>query len=372
MKIIITVAAFFTFLGSSFGQTPINVSLAGNIFNTKLDTIYLSQFFGSGQYRDFQKVALKKNGDFAMKATLPSADYYVLRVGKSHINIILRDQSDLKVYGDGKDIFTFSNIVGSDESQRMNEFVKVLTIWNQKRDSAVAQMQLHPEQREQINTALTTEYYSFQSLMQQFVAQNQNSPALIPVLGMLDVENDFGTYESIVMQLNSSFGESPAVKEVVKNYNQMKAKKEAANLLAPGKPAPDFEELKTDGKTMMKLSDLRGQVVLLDFWASWCGPCRKENPNVVNLYEKYKNAGFTVMSVSLDRDKASWLAAIEKDKLSWPNHVSDLGHWASKAPQKYQVKGIPFTVLIDQQGNIINTNLRGEALGAELARIFGF
>jgi thiol-disulfide isomerase/thioredoxin len=122
----------------------------------------------------------------------------------------------------------------------------------------------------------------------------------------------------------------------------------------------------------MKLSDLRGKVVLIDFWASWCGPCRKENPNVVKTYAKYKDAGFTVMSVSLDRDRNAWLAAIEKDQLSWPNHVSDLGHWSSRVPQMYGVKGIPFTVLIDQEGKIIKTNLRGEALEAELKKIYGF
>jgi peroxiredoxin len=194
---------------------------------------------------------------------------------------------------------------------------------------------------------------------------------LLPVISTIDAENDFATYESIVTQLVTSFGDSPSIKELNKAYLQKKAAKEAANLLAPGKEAPDFTELKTDGKTTMKLSDLRGQVVLLDFWASWCGPCRKENPNVTRLYDVYKKDGFTVMSVSLDRDKAAWLAAIEKDKLVWPNHVSDLQQWQSKVAAQYGVKGIPFTVLIDKDGKIIRTNLRGAELEAELKRIFG-
>lgn len=121
----------------------------------------------------------------------------------------------------------------------------------------------------------------------------------------------------------------------------------------------------------MKLSDLKGKVVLLDFWASWCGPCRRENPSVVKLYEQYKDDGFTVMSVSLDKDKNRWLQAIEQDGLVWPNHVSDLNYWSSKAAKLYGVGSIPFTVLIDQEGNIVKTKLRGPALEQELQRIFG-
>ena len=134
--------------------------------------------------------------------------------------------------------------------------------------------------------------------------------------------------------------------------------------------APDFEEAMLDGK-LMKLSDLKGKVVLLDFWASWCGPCRRENPNVVNLYKKYNKDGFTVLSVSLDKSKSSWEAAIEKDNLIWPYHVSDLQQWNSKVAKQYVVHGIPFTVLIDQEGKIIKTKLRGTELENELKRLFG-
>jgi peroxiredoxin len=370
MRILLFTYLFTCLFG--FSQTSIQVTVSGNVFNSPLDSLSLSQFYGNGNYKDYIKAALTKKGDFVLKGSLPHPDYYVLRVGGSHVNLILRDGSDIKIYGDGSNIHALSNIVGSEESKNMNDFIKERDAWNIKRDSALALIKKEPNRQEEISNSMTTAFYSFQSQMQSFVAQNQNSPALIPALFLIDKENDFTTYESLVNQIYTGFNGSPTAQELYNDYLVQKKQKESANAIATGKEAPDFEEFMLDGKTKMKLSDLRGKVVLLDFWASWCGPCRKENPNVVKTYEKYKDAGFTVMSVSLDKDRAAWQTAIEKDGLKWPYHVSDLGFWSSKVPQLYQVRGIPFTVLIDREGKIIKTNLRGELLEAELSQIFGF
>ena len=133
--------------------------------------------------------------------------------------------------------------------------------------------------------------------------------------------------------------------------------------------APEIAMKNPAGK-IIKLSSLRGKVVLLDFWASWCGPCRRESPNVLRLYKHYKDKGFTVFSVSLDEDAASWKQAIAKDGLIWPNHVSDLMGWKTPMTQLYQFESIPHTVLIDKEGKIIATGLRGESLEQKLKEIF--
>ncbi|HEY0298120.1 MAG TPA: TlpA disulfide reductase family protein [Arachidicoccus sp.] len=137
------------------------------------------------------------------------------------------------------------------------------------------------------------------------------------------------------------------------------------NLL--NQPAPDLAMQTPDGKPM-KISDFKGKYLLVDFWASWCGPCRAENPNVVKAYNKYKDKNFTILGISLDKDKDSWVKAIKDDKLAW-NHMSDLKEWESAAVQTYHFDGIPFNVLIDPSGKIIAANLRGDDLENKLAEV---
>ena len=366
----ITLFLFATlFAFSSWGQ--INVNITGNIFNSGVDSIFLIQNV-NGKTVTHISAPMQKDGTFTLKGIVPAPDYYSVMVKNYPVHIILRPDSEFQIYGDGSNLDQFLNIVNSDESNNMHKFIREQDAWAGR--IALAQQELKTEtdqvKKDEINKTMRLQGERFQNNQKNFIRTNTNSPALYPALNSVDIKSDFATYESIVMQLDRAFGVSPTIKKLVKQFNAYKQQVQANDKFAPGKPAPDFEETKVDGTTM-KLSDLKGKVVLIDFWASWCGPCRRENPAVVALYKKYKDDGFTILSVSLDKDKAKWMAAIEKDGLIWPNHVSDLKFWQAKVARLYGVNSIPYTVLIDKDGNIIRTKLRSHDLAVELEKIFG-
>lgn len=185
---------------------------------------------------------------------------------------------------------------------------------------------------------------------------------------MLGAMNGYrGSNNDLFAQIGQSYietykGSEPNfTRSLGKEINSMRASLVGAEAPEISLPTPDGE--------VLNLSDLRGKVVLVDFWASWCRPCRAENPNVVRMYQKYKDQGFEILGVSLDRSKDAWLKAIEKDGLTW-KHVSDLKYWQSEAAQTYGVSGIPYTVLLDREGKIIANKLRGRQLEQKLASIF--
>lgn len=199
------------------------------------------------------------------------------------------------------------------------------------------------------------------SITRAYLDKNPASPIALYAL------NEYAGYEinptdvePVFNKLSKKVKRSQAGQAFIKRLN-------AAKRTAVGQPAIDFSQTSAEGKPV-SLASFRGKYVLVDFWASWCGPCRAENPNVVRAYSKYKEKGFEVLGVSLDDKKDKWLAAIQMDNLSWI-HVSDLKGWRNAAAELYSIRAIPQNLLIDPQGVIIAKNLRGEALETKLGEV---
>ena len=212
--------------------------------------------------------------------------------------------------------------------------------------------------REVVNTYQTkyneTDSYLNGKLI-DLIKGHKDDVAVLMFVDMFPREQNAALHEEVIRALHVTNPDHPIVKE---RWNILNS---PAHKTSIGAMAPDLAFPDPDGK-IRKLSDLRGKVVLLDFWASWCGPCRRESPNVRNVYAKYHDQGFEVFSVSLDRDANNWKKAIADDKLVWPNHVSDLKYWSSEAAAIYGVRSIPSMFLIDREGRIVAKDLRGAAL----------
>lgn len=200
-------------------------------------------------------------------------------------------------------------------------------------------------------------------MIKKFIINNNKSfiaPFLIK--GYLYYDMEYPALDSLLTELSSDLHNS-------KDYITLAERVSTLKSVAIGMPAVDFALNDTTGNPI-SISSFKGKILLIDFWASWCGPCRRENPNVVKLYNDYKDKGFEIIGVSFDESRSKWIDAIHQDQLIWP-HVSDLKGWSSVAGKLYAVNSIPATVLLDREGNIVAKNLRGDALRKKLEEIYG-
>ncbi len=338
--------------GSASGGTTIRVQLAqAGGLSANLDRITIG-----GEKEMLKSTSIDQAGNFSFSFPQALGDgLYQIRVGAQKATFALEAaDSEVDITGE---LASFSNYdVEVSGSEAATETVRTMQQLQQLGELAEFQSLV-----DEIKNPYTAAFVTFNALLR---AGEQALPIHEAVLERLPKDADsYTTYSTYITQLK-----------------QQLAFQKAQQLIKPGQPAPDLELPGPDGE-MVSLADLKGQVVLLDFWAAWCGPCRRENPNVVKVYERYKDRGFTIYSVSLDgvrpeqaarftpeelaeateNQRQKWVDAIAQDGLSWPHHGSELKFWGGEASAKYGVQAIPATFLIDRDGNIAEIGLRGAA-----------
>lgn len=324
---------------------------------------------------DTSKVAT--DGSFTLKAIADEDGLYRVRLSEAISMLMVVKPSDKKITLDtdtGRIKEFEYNVTGSYLTEQVRDLVihynKQMDIIN----DVATQLQtplLSDSMRQQLEMQLNIYNSLTQQYIQSFLDTVSNPVvAAFGALSFIDVKSNTQFITKLEKRLFDNFKDNSLVRDFVMHAEEIKKQMQPAVSFPEGTTPPDISMSDTSGKKTLSLYSLRGKYVLIDFWASWCGPCRAENPNVVSEYNTYKDKGFTVFSVSLDSNRDKWIAAIKKDKLSWQWHVSQLQGWQSPICQTYKITSIPSNFLLDKEGKVIGVNLRGEALGDALKKIF--
>ncbi|WP_421938986.1 redoxin domain-containing protein [Pedobacter sp.] len=366
---IIALATIPFIVGSLAFQMQQGYKITGKIAGADNQVIYLSHNDGKQEIKDSATI---KNGHFSFSGTVKEVQMYVLKLkGLQQQKALILENKAITISGNKDSLFN-AKVTGSPETDTYYGFyngpwkaitAKAGNIYR-RLDSASqkGKIKLDPAQRKPFDDEFKALDVMNYNSIKAYVKAHPSSVAVAAIVKDRFIDYP---YPQQATEMYALF--SPEVKKSF--YGKaINASLAINNRTAPGKLAPDFTMNDVTGKPL-KLSELRGKYVLVDFWASWCGPCRKENPNVVAAYKKFHDKGFEILGVSLDNKKENWLKAIQDDGLTW-KHVSDLKGWSNTAAAAYGVKSVPASFLLDQNGKVVAKDLRGEELTNKLSEIF--
>lgn len=312
---------------------------------------------------------LSEDGQFKFKHEAPYANLYKLRIGSNIFDIIAQNGQDITFKTDENDTTRAYTISGSDDSERIKAFNKLSNFYEQESGKIVSEYQEKAAKLGRQSDSLMQLYMprflavrgEYAEAVLKYVNENRSSLAGFYAATSLDQYQYEQQLVAYADAIKDNFKDNPGVQQFIKQMMLVKP-------VSVGHKAPDFTITGLNGK-QVSLADYKGKYVMLDFWASWCAPCRAENPNVVKQYAIYKDKGFNILGISLDENKPDWQKAINDDKLTWA-HGSDLKKFDGPTELLYHIEAIPSNFIIDPQGIIIAKNVTGPNLEEFLKKTF--
>lgn len=378
MKKSLVVAAFAATLFSCNNKGDKGqFTLSGELKASPDQKIYLEQLYFGDKAPEVLDTAEIKNGKFVLSAIAPEQGLFRIRTEDSASTYLINEANDLTfsgTYAKHEPLKgVFSGSANSSLKKLMQYADSIKQIITGKNTEIIALADAGKKQTDSSVIAVSNEINLQVDNFSKYVfayADTAKSP-IVSLFAANMSPAEFSKFEALLTKLTKRFPTHKGIADALV-FVRMQTLQSQTQTKPGAKPgigdmAPDFTMNDVDDKPF-SLSQLKGKYVLVDFWASWCGPCREENPNVVAAYNEFKDKNFTVLGVSLDKNKQAWIDAIKDDKLNW-KHVSDLKYWSSAAASLYGFDGIPYNVLIDPQGKIIATELRESALQKKLEEV---